>query len=248
MSDEIMRELAQLGQYASELQNLVNSAQSKAPQRCGGQDRTQTIEVILGPDGLPELVSVASDWQAYLSSQQISTAVGEAYESAVKERTIRWAGSLERSGWAANLEGPRDHGTAPPADPLWALPATYRRHVEEAAPRALDNLTEEVIGLLDNVDQFVRRPDLTATGTGWNSLQTIVLTLSPAALQSCTVDSQWAADQDGASLTNAFDEALRAARSALSQAVEAPNPAAGLDRLLGEILSVLHHPHRLTES
>lgn len=244
-----MRELAQLQRYANELQGLVGSAQAKAPQRAEGMDPTRTVEVTLGADGSLDRITVASDWRSYLAPEAIGDAIETAFKSASDDRTEAWSRALERSGWAEDPDRSQEDGEVPPpGNPLDALPDAYRRSIDEAAPRALAGLAEDVLGLFDKIGEFTVPATVTATGAGTNASQTVVIKLSKSGLEACTVDARWAAQQDGTRLTNGLNEALASARQSLSQVADAPAPTARLDQLLGEALALLHHPERLAES
>lgn len=61
-----MRELTQIQQYAAGLQGLLATAQAEAPRSSEGADRTGTVRVFLGPDGLPNSFRIESGWNLSL--------------------------------------------------------------------------------------------------------------------------------------------------------------------------------------
>jgi hypothetical protein len=63
VTDHLLRDLRQLQQYAAGLRGLLTDADAQAPQQAVGTDRTGTVSVVLGPDGLPNSVRVTSDWR-----------------------------------------------------------------------------------------------------------------------------------------------------------------------------------------
>ncbi|MGK5638339.1 hypothetical protein ACSNOK_08500 [Streptomyces sp. URMC 126] len=73
----------------------------------------------LSADGLPERITVASDWQVRLRADGVGTAVVEAYEAALKKRMELWERSLadsDRERRAARLdESFPTPDTAPPS-------------------------------------------------------------------------------------------------------------------------------------
>lgn len=86
MTADLMRELAQIQQYAAGLQGLLATAQTEAPRRSEGTDRTGTIRVFLGPDGLPSSFRIESGWNRKVVAENFGGAVLEAFQKAMGER------------------------------------------------------------------------------------------------------------------------------------------------------------------
>lgn len=69
MTDELMRELVQIQQYAAGLRGLLATAQAEAPRTSEGADRTGTIRAVLGPDGLPDSFRIESGWNRKITAE-----------------------------------------------------------------------------------------------------------------------------------------------------------------------------------
>jgi hypothetical protein len=228
MFDDILRDLRVMQQQASSLQAALARAQAQAPRRADGADATGAVRVTLGPDGLPATVTVSGDWARLLRPAAVGGAVVEAYLVAARGRTAAWFSALDREGWPSTVEEP---DPSPPEPP----PA-------EPARRDRNAIAADVLQAFDQVDEYARRPGVTATGTTSNRTGTVTITLSTGALLSCVVEEGWAARQSGPGMSRAIDEALDAARAALTAAASATDPTGHLDELLGEALALISEP------
>lgn len=246
MDDDLLAQFAQIQRYAAGLQGLLAEAQAVAPQHSEGTDKSGAIRVRLGPDGIPTSFSVSGDWARRLEPAAFGPAVVEACEAAIGHRLEEWTGSLDEDDWQDKVErlkgGPNDT-TAPPREP-GRIPPALRQAVEEAEPRRLDLLAEEMIAAFDNVESFVPPPVEPASG----SIGKLTITLSSTGLTSCTAESRWVSGQSAAGLMNALSAALTQARTDLENGVTDEEPATGLDRLLAQTLSLLNSPDRLRDS
>jgi hypothetical protein len=99
-----MRELAQIQQYAAGLQGLLATAQTEAPRSSEGTDRTGTVRVVLGSDGLPSSFRVESGWNRKIAAENFGGAVLEAFQVAMGERLAVWTRTLEEQGWQAQTD------------------------------------------------------------------------------------------------------------------------------------------------
>jgi hypothetical protein len=237
-----MAQFAQMQKYTAALHGLMNSAQAQAPRHAEGSDRTGSVRVVLGPDGLPESFHIDMEWNRRITTDAFAGAVVEAFQTAVSERMAAWSESLAEDGWqdhADRLRGPQ-------SAPEGRGPASFRAQVEEVRPRPLGDITEDVIKALDNIDTFssVPRED---GGTGSDRSGGLTITLSTTALTSCVAESDWVSQQSAASLMNALGQALAAAREDLLDKARNPAPLSGLDRLLAEAMALLNDPSKLAD-
>jgi hypothetical protein len=197
--------------------------------------------VRLGADNLPQTVRIAPDWQHRLTAEMFGHAVSEACQKAAGERMSIWWAALQREGWQARADklGTDRIGkpSAPSADPL---STGLRQQMEEAKPRPLADVADEMMRAAGRVSELSRNPRGPATGSGTAASARLSVTVSGAGLVSCEAEPRWVARQTGAALATALSTALAAARSDLATAVKrAADPADGLDRLLVETLSIL---------
>ena len=245
--EEIVRDLARINSYAAGLQQLMAGLQQASPESSQGVDRTGSVQVVLGRDGLPEAIRVQANWKGRLDPRSFGAAVTEASEAAARERGLAWSRELERSGWqqrAGRLGA--DSASAPPMV-SGAVPSAFRR-VGDARPRSADRLAEEVIDLAETTVRAVRAPRNSPRGAGRNRGGTLTLTLSRGGKVSCQADPRWVAGQSGHQLTEAMSAALAAARREF--AASSSSSASGSDfaerqqRLLGEIFAALENPQR----
>ncbi|GGM68458.1 hypothetical protein GCM10012275_43710 [Longimycelium tulufanense] len=245
MTDDLMRELVQLQRYATGLQELMAEANAEAPSRTTGTDHTGVIQVGLGADGLPEAIRVQQGWERRLEPARVGEAVVEAAQVALGERMASWTIRLRDIGWQAQVER-LQQGDEPPAPPVpGEVPPALRRAVDQARPRPLGDLAEDMIAAFDHVEQMT--PPAVATATGSAAAGKLTLTLSRAGLVSCVAEPHWVARQTATMLTNALGEALAGARTALARTIEPHHPTGALERFLAETLAVLRDPHRLAE-
>lgn len=252
MADDILRDLTQLRQYGSRLQELLGEMQRAAPQRSEGTDPSGMVRAVLGPDGLPETIRVSGYWKEKLSPDAFAAAVAGACQAATVRRGEEWAGVLARTSWQERLA---ELDTTPGASPAAGaaepdpVPSAYRRG-NGAPPRRLDTLAEEAISLNNSVMPVnVPAPP---SGASRNRSGTLEITLSPGGQVSCRADPRWVAQQTGAQLSTALSEVLAMARERLAtaraQAVAAvPDVRGRAESLMQELIAAMYDPERLRE-
>jgi hypothetical protein len=248
MTDDIFSELSELQRHASGLQSLIAAAQASAPGQAEGSDATGTVRATIGADGLPASIRVQDHWQRRLSGERFGAAVVEAFSAAAQQRMTAWTDALRDDGWQskvdevrADLDGPAHAPAAAPVVRLAPVPGVDR-------PRPLSEMLDSMVSAFDNVDALSAPPAIGAEGSGTSGYGKFAIGLTPAGLVSCVVDGQWASQQSADAITEAFDEALARAKADLTVKADAPDPAEGLDRILGEAMALLNDPERLAES
>jgi hypothetical protein len=244
---EIVATLQQLQAYATGMQGLLAQTQADLPDLVEGTDRSGAVRAVLGRAGLPESIVVDLDWRRLLRPEAFAAAVVEACQAAAGERMVVWSGALHAEDVPRRADWLRDELTEP-AGPTVALPPELRRQLEQAEPRPLEHLVEDLLRSADRIDALAASSPHAITGTGMDTNQRIALTVSPAGLISCEVEPEWVANRPASALDSALREALRHAHEDLARASQAPGPAAELDGLLIEALAILHDPQRLAQS
>jgi DNA-binding protein YbaB len=247
VNEEIMAQFAQIQRYAAGLQGLLAEAQAMAPGRSQGADRNGAVHVTIGPDGLPSSFRVAPDWKRKIEADTFGSAVLEACQAAIGDRLSVWTHALADDGWQDRVERLKG-GAADPAPPSQAparIPPALRNAVQRARPRPADQLAEEVLGALDNVEQFTPS---SASGSGSAAGGKLTVTINTTGLTSCTADHKWVSRQTAALLMNELGAALAAARADLQTQSQRTEPATEMDRLIAESLSLLNDPSRLADS
>ncbi|MGX7827345.1 hypothetical protein ACTG9Q_19885 [Actinokineospora sp. 24-640] len=238
MTGDVMAELARLRHYASGLRTMLADAQSEAPSRAEGADRSGKVRATVGADGLPESFRVEAGWHRALEPSKFGAAVVEAAQAAAGERLAVWTRTLRQRGWQKKVDQLR--GDDPVTPVVGVVPPAFRR---EQPPRPLGVLAEEVMNALDGV---VGMPaPVPATGTGSVASGKLVVLMSKTGLVSCDADPEWVAQQSATQLTNHLGDALRAAREAMPAANPGPAGNSPLDSLFAEIMAVMGDPDRL---
>ncbi|MFE7624478.1 hypothetical protein [Streptomyces sp. NPDC057509] len=251
MDDEFIKGLQQFQQHALGLQNMLTDMQSRMSQGGEGTDAQGAVTVRLAPDGLPESITAASDWQRRQGPEAIGAAVGEAYGAAMSEQMAGWAQAFEDSDWQAKaeqLDGPI--GKSGPASAPAAPPEIPERDLRYVVARPLEELAEDVLSAFDAVDRLEEAASEPAVVEGTCSGRYVTLVVTKGALRSCEVDRSWATGQSYLRLNQAFEEALGDARAKLSSAeAVAMEGLAGLrmDSLLDEALAVIRDPKRFID-
>ena len=243
---DFMAELGRIQSLAAGLSGLLARAQQHAPAQATGADSSGAIQVVLGPDGLPEQIRVGSGWQRRLDPEAFGAAVGEAFTAASADRMEIWTRQLRDEGWVADVERRRGARDDIVTEPAGAPPPAFRPPPTGGTPRSLDLVTEDLLSAFGALDTHLGRAAAPAEGTGAAAAGQLTVTLSPAGGLSCTADPDWLSRVGQTTLAVALDEALAAARAELA-AASAPDrdPAAGLDALFGEALAILDDPERL---
>ena len=249
MTDELMRELVQIQQYAAGLQGLLATAEADAPRTSQGADRTGTIRAVLGPDGLPDSFRIESGWNRKITAENFGGAVLEAFQAAMGERLAVWTRTLEKQGWQAQADRLRvDLDEQPSVSGQAEMPPAFRHPAQGVTPRSIDQVAEDMIKAFDQVGDFAAPPPHAIRGAGSSRSGKLVLTLSTTGLVSCTADLKWVSAQTAASLMNALGEALTAARADLKNGIDRPAPFRSLDHLFTEALALLRDPRRAVDS
>jgi hypothetical protein len=240
MTADLIRELQQIQRYAAGLHELLAQAQTQAPRRAEGTDRSGGVRVVLGPDGFPETIRVDSGWERRLAPEAFGGAVGEAFSAAMGERLAAWTDTLRQQGWQSDidrLKGAADR--SPEAPPALRRPTPPRS-------RPIGDVAEDMIKAFDTVDAMAR-PPAPASGTGSAAGGRLTITLAGNGALSCTAEPQWVSRQSPAALMSALNEALHAARADLArQHPPAAATTGRLDGLLDEAFALLSDPRRLT--
>lgn len=241
--NDLMSQLAQIQRYATGMGRLIADAQEAAPSRAEGADRSGTVQVELGRDGVPVSFRVAQDWDAKLAPEAFCPAVMEAFQAAMAARLEAWSETLRSDSWTDRLEelkrpAETSNGQAP------TIPAAFRK---PATSRSASALTNDMLRMLENPASTAPRASGGGLGEGSSTGDRLTITLSDSGMVSCTAESRWVADQTAARLMTALGEALRAAKSALANAPKNAEPSSEVDRLIADALGVLGDPSRLAE-
>ncbi len=87
-----MRQLLDLRRYADRLHAILAAAQAGVTQAATGSDRSGTVTIAHGSDGIPESARVEADWLRRLPSDRFADAVVP-------------TNGLDRTAWSG---GPRE--------------------------------------------------------------------------------------------------------------------------------------------
>jgi hypothetical protein len=253
MTDDMMRELADLQRSAATLQGLLGAAQQGAPAGAEGYDATGTVRAHLGADGVPDSVELGANWQRRVPPERLGSAVVEACTVAAERRMEAWSQALADGGWRERVDRVRAEADAPTAGargadgadgagadvpPPPVLPVVTN-------PRPVGELVEDMLTAFDRVDEIAQQP-VGPQGTGTGAYGKVTVTVSRSGMSSCVVDAQWSMYLDADTVTAALEEALAAARADLRAGGSGgPGPGGGLDRLLAEALALINDPTRL---
>jgi hypothetical protein len=259
MTDDLLADLLRLQSYAAGFQRLLREAQASSPPRAQGSDRSGSVTMIVGQDGLPVSIWVSPDWGRRIQPGAFGDAVVEASQSAQGERLAAWVDALERDGWPAKVNRLQAELDAPGAtagaDPVpGEIPPAYRRAPDAPRPRPLDVVIEDALRTFDAAEEYRPPPPASVQAAGSAAESRFTITLSEEGLVACVADPRWVAGQTQTALANAFSQAITEARDALARAsasaAEAapPNPADRLKDLFGETMALLGDPRRLAES
>ncbi|MFG2674623.1 hypothetical protein [Streptomyces sp. NPDC048445] len=251
MNDEFIEGLQQFQQHTLQLQNLMTDMQNRMAQGSEGTDAQGAVTVRLAPDGLPEFIRAATDWQRRLEPEVIGATVTEAYGVAMSQQMTAWGQAFEDANWedkADHLGGPIGQSNA--SDAPAAQPDIPEPDLRYVVSRPLDQLAEDILSAFDTVDRLEETISEPAEAEGTSAGRQVTLVVSKGALRACQVDPRWAAGKSYIALNQAFDEALSDARDKLNsvEAVTAEGIAGlQMDSLLNEALVVLRDPMRFKD-
>jgi hypothetical protein len=242
VTDDLMRQLREFQEYADRLGTVLAEAEAGLAQQVTGCDRSGAVTITLGRDGTPESAHVEAGWLRSLPSARFTEAVVEAGQVAASSRLKQWAQYLNDNAWRTE----RRAGPTYPGQRNATEPETSLSPADNASPRpqqrSLESLAEDTLTALRTVDQLAASSPLAARGTGSNLSGQLTVTVGKAGLLCCTAAPRWLAQQSGAALSRALNEALADARDDLAQAAAAPSPATHLDELFADALTILAAP------
>jgi hypothetical protein len=94
--DELVCRLEELQAQAESMSGVMNGARDGVAAASDGADRTRSVRVEVGQDGLPTRFQVAPDWQRRFPPAAFGSAVMEAYSVAIGARLADWAAGLRQ--------------------------------------------------------------------------------------------------------------------------------------------------------
>jgi hypothetical protein len=256
MPGDLLPESALVREQVARLKRIMAEAQSSAPRHAQGTDSRGAVRVLLGPDGLPDSIRVADDWNRRLSAAAFGGAVLAAFRAAARARVAAWTRALEKEGWQSKVDQLRAELDQPPPSTAGArVPAAFAARPRDPGrdpsyrpgSRSLDALAEDALGAFDAGLRLAGSPPGRPQGIGRGAGGKLVIRLSGSSLVSCRADPGWVEGQAAASLTQAAAEALGAARASLAEAVagaeaETARRSASLGRIFGDALTLLRQP------
>ncbi|WP_168712313.1 YbaB/EbfC family nucleoid-associated protein [Streptomyces sp. A1277] len=246
MSGDMFQDLQQFQEYMNKMQELMSEVREQMPQSAEGEDAQGAVKVRLMAGGIPDSITVASDWQRRQPPESLGAAVVEAYGSALSEWMERWSGGLAQSNWEARaqeIEGSLDRPA--PAEAASAHPEAFERDVRHVVSRPIEEVAEDVLTAFDVVERQGPEAYAQPEVSGDSAARRVVITLGPQGVTSCAVEPEWAARQSVVRLNQAFAEALADARAKLSSAeTSGPDAVADLNLggLLDEAMAIMKNP------
>lgn len=244
MTGEIIRDLVQMQQFARGIQELLAAAQRGAPARSEGEDRTGSVNVTLGADGLPDSFRIRQGWSRRIAADKFGAAVMEAAEEAMSARMAAWAQDLREQGW----EDKADQLRCGDQELSGETSVDFRGPTGGRHGRSIGEITEDMIVALDGAMAVEPSAFKASDKTGVGTSGKLSLTLSASQLVSCIAEPDWVAGQTAARLMNALAGALAKARANLAGNVSASKSGGGLENLLEEAFFMLRDPRRVMDS
>jgi hypothetical protein len=156
MTADLLADLSRIQSYAAGLQRLLEEARASSPDTARGSDRSGSVALTLGQDGLPLSLRVSPDWARKIQPPAFAGAVVEASQAALGERMAAWVSALERDGWQAKVERLQADLDTPgaasgPGTAAGTIPPAFRRAPEPVRPRPLDVVVEDALRTFDAV-------------------------------------------------------------------------------------------------
>lgn len=186
MTDDIIQALERIRRCTSALRELITAAQAQAPAQTQGTDSTGAVQVVLGPDGLPN----RSRWQATGVDGYVRPPSPPRWSRQAARQHIRawqpghsiWPTSIGKAQWTgcATPTNPKPATTPAPDTP------TDHAHIGQVRPRSLDVVAEDALRAFDTIDRYTHPPALAAHGIGQAAGGLLTLTLSITTVVSCT--------------------------------------------------------------
>ena len=229
MQQDQNQHLSQLGRRTAVLAQLTRDLAEAIPAHVEGSDATGRVLVILGRDGMPTQIRVRQGWPQRLVPERLANAVLDANSDAVQRCMRTWTTAVDDDGWwrrrtdlEVNPDAEQPFASRPPP----RLPA--------GQVRDSNDLAEEVLGRLHDAQSAPVKP-LSAV-EGRDDGRHVMVQLSSAGLTACTIDPDWAQQQDGVSISAALATALQRASAKRPASTPVGSRA---DDLIGDALATL---------
>jgi len=185
-----------------------------------GTDRTGSITIVLGDDGIARDVHVAADWRRRLNPAGVGPAVVAADAEAARRHAAATAEADALVGEADNpgrspVDGRagqsfvdrRGTPTVPgPSALSWLIPVAPT--AAEGRRRSVAELTAAVLAAADDFDHLTAPP---APVVGVGAGGAVQVTVARGRITECTVNPAWLSHQDEVTLAHALREAIGAA-------------------------------------
>ncbi|WP_280444722.1 hypothetical protein [Nocardia brasiliensis] len=184
----LLAELAQFHGYTTAISNLMQEAFAAGPSEATAHDKTGAVQVTVTRTGELRRISVAEQWDRYVSP----TTLGPAFVDAVKNAEMK---QLELTSVAAAENGTIDRLEA--LDVADAIPTKFKAPEPSHGPDAsLEQLLEETLPKLNNDPrETVSGKFVGSVGTEQDLQASVTLTRS--GIFDCTVQIPWGINVSG---------------------------------------------------
>ncbi|MHA6765347.1 hypothetical protein [Streptacidiphilus sp. PAMC 29251] len=209
--ESIVQGLEALQSHMKAMQEVLAEARQTAPQRVEGRDHSGSVTVAVGPDGLPDTVTVAAGWQRRIRPSDLGAAVREACGAADEKRLADWAVAFSQVDVPSRLAARQSAAQVVSEGPNLLVGGLGQSRQDP--PRALDLVVEDALTVLDTVTGDVAQVPQVPQGGGSDSLGKVSVVLAQHGFVSCEVDEQWAAQAGEGRIGGALNEAFAVERS-----------------------------------
>jgi DNA-binding protein YbaB len=216
--EDLLRDLAELRQYADGLQQLMAEFQQASPERSEGTGGSGMVRAVYGPDGMPETITVSPYWAQKLAPDDFAAAVTGACQAAAAQRGAAWSQRLQASGWQDRADRLDQETPGSAVASPGPAPRAQRRPTQAIPPRDVNRFAEDAIGLLDSVIAAAGPAPPAPVGNGTSGNGALTIELTAGGHVSCRADPLWVSRHTGTQLTEALRDTLAAARQSLAAA------------------------------
>ena len=233
--DDELRTLGRLQRCLPALGEAIGELGASQPATGAAEDRTGTVRVTFDDEGVPTAIEVGEGWRRAVGSEGLAAAVEEASRGAAAAAPTGSA-QLRLDQLRAYVDG--DDPALPPG-----VPADDGGMFRPAAgvPRYLPDLVDQIRATLRSFSGPAAE-DPPPPSEGYAAFGKVTIELRGFAPLTCTVDPQWAAEQQAAELTDALNRALGQAREQLRRVEVEVSASPTVSRLLADLIATLGQP------
>jgi hypothetical protein len=201
--------MVRIGQCIPVIESLGHDT-AQVGEETTASDESGSIRVVLGPDGIPQVIQVDQDWRRKAGAEGLAAAVSRACARAHEAYESKQTIAIDSSDWPRRAIQVIEYlaGDGPPPQGLEAVPPPPAPVMWSAS--MIDRYAAAWDGLASG-DELVRRTEREYTGDGAAGRVTLTLAIRGPVI--CDADPDWLRRSEAQEIEQGLSAALAALRA-----------------------------------